>query len=320
MSQTNENQSPTGSRRAIVEKSLTVSRWDTESKGFCRCPGEAKHTTKTGDTDTMINIDGVATLFCLHQACAEEVADENREIRRVIREGDPNGTFANDKERKKWEEKQDELVRKERRARSSRTVLLRDYAWPVDKVIAASAVPLTNIPLEQHSKLLMKLFQPEDVVWIGNKTDSGSQVKAVHFKTAAEWLASNTPPLGELTCPASFKEGTFSRSNDQVAAKRFLVVESDVLSKDDTCAIFRWLDKAVELPLRAIVDTGGKSVHGWFVYPPTKHLDELKIVLPVLGCDAGMFTLSQPVRLPGVIRQDTGRPQQLIYLSKEVSL
>jgi hypothetical protein len=72
------------------------------------------------------------------------------------------------------------------------------------------------------------------------------------------------------------------------------------------------------LDLVAVVDTVGKSLHGWFVYPEMEHVvDELKLVLPALQCDPKLFTASQPVRLPGALRN--GSFQRLVYLAKEVT-
>ena len=120
--------------------------------------------------------------------------------------------------------------------------------------------------------------------------------------------------MGQLTCPATFKSNSFSRSNENILQRRFLVVESDVLSKDQIGAVFKWLKDNVGLRLRAIVDTAGKSLHGWFDYPKKAVVEELEIILPQLGCDKGLFRASQPCRIPGALRD--GRYQSLLYLDK----
>ena len=70
----------------------------------------------------------------------------------------------------------------------------------------------------------------------------------------------------------------------------------------------------------AVVDTAGKSLHGWFDFTDCEPvLDELRLVLPALKCDPKLFTASQPVRLPGAERD--GKMQRLVYLSgKELNL
>lgn len=115
---------------------------------------------------------------------------------------------------------------------------------------------------------------------------------------------------GLFTCPSTFKPGTDSRCDATVVLRRYLVLESDTLRKDEICAVFRWVEQFTRL--RAIVDTAGKSLHGWFEPPPPAALDELKIILPALGCDPALFRLSQPCRLPGGNRD--GRTQSLLHL------
>ncbi len=69
------------------------------------------------------------------------------------------------------------------------------------------------------------------------------------------------------------------------------------------------------MKLRCIVDTAGKSLHGWFDFPPEEELSDLRLILPELECDPKMFTSTQPCRLPSALRD--GRHQRLIYLDKE---
>jgi hypothetical protein len=65
------------------------------------------------------------------------------------------------------------------------------------------------------------------------------------------------------------------------------------------------------------VDTGGKSLHGWFDMPKKAIFDELETILPLLGCDPGLFKPSQPCRMPGVPRGE--KYQTLIYYSPEAT-
>jgi hypothetical protein len=93
----------------------------------------------------------------------------------------------------------------------------------------------------------------------------------------------------------------------------FLVVESDSLSKEQMLAVFAWMRQFMHL--RAIVDTAGKSLHGWFEYPNPFQLEELRVILPTLGCDPALFRTSQPCRLPGALRD--GKFQRLLWLDLE---
>src|SRR5215471_19219425 len=58
--------------------------WQTEVSGFCKCPGEALHTHRTGKKDCRVCVDGVPTIFCFHSSCAPAVADANKRLRREL--------------------------------------------------------------------------------------------------------------------------------------------------------------------------------------------------------------------------------------------
>ena len=195
--------------------------------------------------------------------------------------------------------------------------ILSEFEWPYAQIIGQSPVTVTgNEP--EHWKLLLQKFQPDDVVWIGDKFDSGRTEHTTHFKTASEWMTCTAPPA-PFICPVAFKSTSYARSNDNVVVRRFLVVESDTLNRDEVGAVFRWLREGCELNLVAIVDTGGKSLHAWFEFEEDL-LDDLKRVLPACQCDPKLFTASQPVRLPGVLRDGVaGKYQKLVYLSGEVA-
>jgi hypothetical protein len=119
--------------------------------------------------------------------------------------------------------------------------------------------------------------------------------------------------MGNFTCGSAFKPGSFRRCNENLDGQRFLVIESDTLTKDEVGAVFAYLNRRLHFNLHAIIDTGGKSLHGWFDAPCNKVMeDRLKAVLTVFGCDPKLFTYSQPVRLPGAFRD--GKLQRLIWL------
>jgi hypothetical protein len=168
-------------------------------------------------------------------------------------------------------------------------------------------VSLTEGP-EKDWRMLLELFTPGDVLWIGNVMESGPG-HGGNFRALCDWMALPGPP-GPFTCPSVFKPGAYSRSKENVVSTPFLVVESDSLTKPEICAVFSWLRQF--LHLGAIVDTGARSLHGWFNYPVPPVMAELKTILPQLGCDPAMFKPSQPCRLPG-FKRGPGI-QALVYL------
>src|SRR5215510_6421178 len=70
--------------RRIAERMLGAIDWQTEVSGFCRCPGEAMHTSSNGKKDCRVNVDGAPTIFCFHASCAAAVAEANRRLRREL--------------------------------------------------------------------------------------------------------------------------------------------------------------------------------------------------------------------------------------------
>lgn len=286
------------------------------TEGFCTCPGEDSHTTKTANKDCKIYLDGIPTIYCFHQGCQQEVEDASQRLRAALNEAGIHFKAAERKTDKDARERIGQIREKERlrkRAEGLRDRIFKLYPWPYDQMVKDSPVALKDT-LSDHWKLLLNLFHQEDVVWIGEKTDSGSPKHAENFKKIQDWLKVETVP-GQFTCPATFKPGSHSRSNDRIQTRRFLVVESDTLDKNQVGAVFRWIHTQVKLPLRAIVDTAGKSLHGWFSFPNPEIEDELRAILPALGCDVGMFRASQPCRMPSFERQE-GEFQRLIYLQE----
>lgn len=158
---------------------------------------------------------------------------------------------------------------------------------------------------------LNTMFKPSDVIWIGDKTSCGERA----FNTVNDWLARDFI-LGEFVSHSTFRPGSTSRSNANVLERRYLVVESDTLSLQQVDSIFQYLQRERGLKLRAVVSSGGRSWHGWFDMPSKDKmiLAEWAALLTGLGCDSSTLRPSQPVRLPGCIRRDTQRQQQLLYL------
>jgi hypothetical protein len=93
-----------------------------------------------------------------------------------------------------------------------------------------------------------------------------------------------------------------------------MVVESDLLTPDEVGAVFRHLREWHDLKLHAIVSTGGKSLHGFFEWPGDGVAADWAAWLKGAKCDPSTLRPSQPVRLPGCIRGNTKRPQELLYL------
>src|SRR6185369_5407175 len=70
--------------RQIASRLLGAVDWQNEVSGFCKCPGEAMHTSQNGKKDCRVNVDGAPTIFCFHASCVGAVAEANRRLRREL--------------------------------------------------------------------------------------------------------------------------------------------------------------------------------------------------------------------------------------------
>lgn len=305
---------PALSTKQLAENLLGQICWISDTEGYCDCPGADYHTANNGARDCKVYLDYAPTLHCMHTSCRLAVEEKTRELRHSVASGSNQEVRIDSAQLKRREQEIERIESIRRRAARSRPTILRSFRWSAAQIQADSPM---QIPREAdgHWSILLDRFNDGDVVWIGDTFHSGPGFEKC-FRSIEQWQQEVVAPA-QFICPAVFKPGSNSRSNDNVLGRRFLVVESDELTHDEVGAIFKWLEQEVELPLRAVVDTAGKSLHGWFDFPPERFLKELKIILPELGCDPKLFTASQPVRLPGALRN--GKHQRLLYLDKAVT-
>jgi hypothetical protein len=188
------------------------------------------------------------------------------------------------------------------------------FRWPVEDIVRDSPLHVSERDAEDQFRTWLRLWPAHCHVWIGDVFSSGKPEHRTHFRPISDWYQIG-PVLGNYTCGSSFKAGSFSRCNENLNGHRFLVVESDTLAKDDVGAVFAYLRRRLRYRLHCIIDTAGKSLHGWFDAPRNKTLEtRLKAGLEAFGCDPKVFTYSQPVRVPGAFRD--GRLQKLIWLKE----
>jgi hypothetical protein len=223
-----------------------------------RCPGAELH-THPGEEATVFLRGAVPTLFCFHQSCRSEVEAINHALWASL--GDLP-------ELEKAEPTPEELAEGEFKKR------LRQLEWiarnrvlpalekvPIETWAEISPFPVSDIPVrDQWRPFLSGLFPPEALIWIGEKYDSGEGA-VDHFHTVQEWLDSYTP-YGQLVSLCPYKRGarrTGQRRKRWISRHLYLVVECDRLGYEEAGGIARWAQKFMRL--RAVIDTGGKSLH-----------------------------------------------------------
>lgn len=172
----------------------------------------------------------------------------------------------------------------------------------------------------QRREFLVRMFQPEDTIWIGDTTQSGPAYTH-HFRTTRVWQDCCQIP-GEFVSHCVFKPGSTHRNAESMAADKYMVLESDVLEPYELAAVARYLREVNHLLLMAIVTTGGKrhapapGMHWWFAHPGKTYEADWKATLSGYGADVATLRGPQPVRLPGIVRRDTGLKQELLWLTQ----
>jgi hypothetical protein len=71
-------------RQRIATEMIGAIDWQSETSGFCVCPGKHLHTTGDSARDCKIILDGVPTVYCFHNSCGGILAAVNRELRSRI--------------------------------------------------------------------------------------------------------------------------------------------------------------------------------------------------------------------------------------------
>jgi hypothetical protein len=322
--------------RHCAQQVLGAIDWQTEVSGFCQCPGAALHTSRTGKKDCRVNVDGAPTVHCFHSTCTPLVNAANLKLRRalgaaawqitmpggrVLRSGDvlqSSGQIltrdvivATAKAEGRDRNEQTTLETIKVKTEEMKAEIFAQFRWTYDTIVEESKVKVLHRSPEDQFRTWLKIWPAHARLWIGDIYNSGKPEHATHFRTVGEWY--DIGPMGNFTCGSSFKQGSYSRTNENCNGTRFLVVESDTLPKDEVGAIFHYLHVKLKYRIHAVIDTGGKSLHGWFDAPRSKVWEtRLKATLTVLGCDPKLFTYSQPVRVPGADRN--GKLQKLIWM------
>jgi len=176
--------------------------------------------------------------------------------------------------------------------------------------------------IENDAELLFDvLYEPNDVLFIGTQYDK-------HVKTVAEWLADGSLRDNPYIIPNALlgtKNETASgkmsyRADSCVKDFRFAVVEFDEIDINHQIAF--WL--TTNLPVCAIIHSGGKSLHGWVKTNVTTREEwDIKIkqdmfdYLIQFGADKACKNPARLSRLPGHFRTKKNHYQQLLYLSPE---
>jgi hypothetical protein len=80
-------------RQKIVTELLNDIQWQSETTGYCVCPGNEKHTTGNGRRDCRVTLNNAPTIHCVHNSCASVIETYNYRLRSLIGKAEYNGGF-----------------------------------------------------------------------------------------------------------------------------------------------------------------------------------------------------------------------------------
>lgn len=179
--------------------------------------------------------------------------------------------------------------------------------------------------------ILRTLYHPEDKLFIG-------ECEGVCVATVADWIT-RINAHGALwphiiPNPLTGLEGTTKagkpswRADSCVQDFRYAVVEFDTLPRPEQIAFWYAVITGKLLNVATLIDSGGKSIHGWCRVNCTdataweRDVEQdlfVKWLVP-LGVDPQCRNEARLSRLPGHLRADKEKIQRLLYLDRGLAI
>ena len=198
-----------------------------------------------------------------------------------------------------------------------------------------SPIRIWGEPQDDTILFLLARFEPDNYIYIGDQYDDG--ILGDTLRTRNEWIVyfqgggATKPylivnPLSGLPAPMKSNPDEESyRGDNNVIKYRYALVEFDNLSREDQLRFWT----AAKLPIVALIDSGGKSIHAWLnveKLAPVTTAEEWESsiknrlydrLLTPLGVDTACSNPSRLSRLPGHYREEKGKYQRLLWIAPE---
>ena len=173
-------------------------------------------------------------------------------------------------------------------------------------------------------EILRRLYRPEERLFIGTRFDADGE----HVLPVSEWITrlerGIAIPEHVIPNPLTGEQGRTQsgkpsyRADSCVTRFRFAIVEFDAMPREKQIQFWA----GVKLPVVALVDSGGKSVHGWIGIDAAnagewthRVEDKLFDILAALGADRACKNEARLSRMPGHFRGEKKRWQRVLYLN-----
>lgn len=159
-------------------------------------------------------------------------------------------------------------------------------------------------------EVLSHLFRPGELVCSGRNTERASVRPLEETIADANWLQFVVVnPMRGLEAP-NYQGRMSPRCQNNTGLRRHLVVEFDNpgLGKHQQASLLGHLAQVV--PLVLVVDSGGKSLHGWFRVDQLSRQDQVRFfcLACLLAADPSRWDVCGWLRMPGGLRVVDGVP------------
>jgi len=175
--------------------------------------------------------------------------------------------------------------------------------------------PSTTPSASEFQKFLSSAFAATEVVCICEQVEEGRPLTSGSFLPVEDWIKRFDSPDSILFRPDRaegvyvrinpFKPNLYSGSDNDVSAYRHVLVEFDDKPKAEQEKLLR----ESGLPISVLIDSGGKSIHGWVRVdaPSRKEWDARRdlIYSAIPGIDPKNKNPSRFSRLPGAWRGES---------------
>jgi hypothetical protein len=205
-----------------------------------------------------------------------------------------------------------------------------DWPDPSPPLIAkalADAAPAFDVERDTGlaaSQVLPQLFRPGELVCTGRTTERAMVRPLEETVADADWLQFIVVnPMRERSA-LNYRGRPSPRCQNNTGLRRHLVAEFDdpALSKAQQARLITQL--AAFIPLVLVVDSGGKSLHGWFRVDRHDARDQVRFfyVACLLGADPTRWDICGWLRMPGGLRVIEGVPtvrQRVLFCHPEAA-
>ena len=195
----------------------------------------------------------------------------------------------------------------------------------------ASPVLIPEDPRDQAALLFQTIYRGSAFIFAGGPYDHGTSET---IRPVCEWIdrfhkGAEIPahvilnPLTGYPAPKKTGQGKTYRGDANIKEYLLCLTEFDDLPHDEQVRFW----SAAKLPIVALIDSGGRSIHGWLDIRKLSRVTtaegwerEIKgrlygeLLVP-LGVDAACSNPARLSRLPGHFRKEKGAWQRLLWLS-----